>query len=89
VLKPIAVQHPDELGDAFANAGRTQVEGLLVFTHGFAVLNGSRIIALAARQRLPVLYGWREFVEDGGLMSYGPPTYKYWSDRRHFMLIVS
>jgi putative tryptophan/tyrosine transport system substrate-binding protein len=72
MLKPVAVQHPDELGDAFANAGRTQVEGLLVFTHGFAVLNSARIIALAARQRLPVLYGWREFVEDGGLMSYGP-----------------
>ena len=71
-LKPVSVQNPDELGNAFANAGRSQVEGLLVLTHGFAVLNSARIIALAARQRLPVLYGWREFVEDGGLMSYGP-----------------
>jgi putative ABC transport system substrate-binding protein len=71
-LKPVPVRHPDELAEAFANAGRSQVEGLLVFTHGFAVLNSARIIALAARQRLPVLYGWREFVENGGFMSYGP-----------------
>jgi len=35
-------------------------------------LNSAPIIALAARQRLPVLYGWREFVVDGGFMSYGP-----------------
>src|SRR5262249_49001901 len=41
-------------------------------THGFAVLNRTRILELAARQRLPVLYGWREFVQEGGLMSYGP-----------------
>ena len=71
-LKPMPVRYPDELGEAFANAGRDQVEGLLVFTHGFAVLNSARIVTLAARQRLPVLYGWREFVEDGGFMSYGP-----------------
>ena len=36
------------------------------------MLNSARIVTLAARQRLPVLYGWREFVEDGGFMSYGP-----------------
>jgi putative ABC transport system substrate-binding protein len=45
---------------------------LIVFTHGFAVLNGGRIIELAARQRLPTMYGWRDFVNEGGLMSYGP-----------------
>jgi putative ABC transport system substrate-binding protein len=43
-----------------------------VFTHGFAVLNRARIIEGTARQRLATMYGWREFVSDGGLMSYGP-----------------
>jgi putative ABC transport system substrate-binding protein len=71
-LQPVAARYADELEQAFASAERTQAEGLLVFTHGFAVLNRARIMELAARQRLPVMYGWREFVEEGGLMSYGP-----------------
>jgi putative ABC transport system substrate-binding protein len=72
MLQPIAVQHAEDLEPAFSDAEHGRVQGLIVFTHGFAVLNGARIIELAARQSLPVLYGWRDFVEDGGLMSYGP-----------------
>ncbi len=71
-LQPVAVRHPDDLEQAFAGAEHGRVEGLLVFTHGFAVLHRPRIMELAARQRLPALYGWREFAEEGGLMSYGP-----------------
>ena len=71
-LVPLAARNVDELEQAFATAARDKVEGAVVLTHGFAVLNRTRIVDLAARQRLPVLYGWREFVEEGGLMSYGP-----------------
>ena len=71
-IVPVAVRQVDELEHAFASAVRDQVEGMVVLTHGFAVLNRARIMDLVARQRLPVLYGWREFVEEGGLMSYGP-----------------
>jgi putative tryptophan/tyrosine transport system substrate-binding protein len=71
-IAPIAARNADELEQAFAAAARDQVEGMVVLTHGFAVLNRTRIVEVAARQRLPVLYGWREFVQEGGLMSYGP-----------------
>jgi putative ABC transport system substrate-binding protein len=47
---------------------------MLVFTHGFAVLNRGRIMELAEQHRVPILYGWRDFVDEGGLMSYGPDT---------------
>ena len=71
-LQPLAARDRDELEQAFAAAARERADALLVFTHGFAVLNGGRIIELAARQRLPTMYGWRDFVDEGGLMSYGP-----------------
>ena len=62
----------DELENLFAAAARERSEALIVFAHGFAYRNRSRIAELAARQRLPAMFGWREFVEAGGLMSYGP-----------------
>jgi putative tryptophan/tyrosine transport system substrate-binding protein len=71
-LAPIAAQTPEELETAFRAAAAQQLDGLIVLVHGFAVLNGPRIIALAAQHRVPVLYGWRDFVADGGLMSNGP-----------------
>lgn len=71
-LQPIATRNPDELEQAFAEARRGEAQGLLVFTHGFAVINRTRIMDLAARNRLPTLHGWRDFVDEGGLMSYGP-----------------
>ena len=71
-LQPLEARHPDELEQAFAAAVRERVDAMLVFTHGFAVLNRARIMELAAQHRLPTLYGWRDFTDEGGLMSYGP-----------------
>jgi putative ABC transport system substrate-binding protein len=71
-LQHLMAGHPDELEKAFAAAVSERADAVLVFTHGFAVLNRTRIMELAARNGLPTLYGWRDFVDEGGLMSYGP-----------------
>ena len=71
-LWPLAARHSDDLEGAFAASARERTGAMIVFTHGFAEINQQRIIELAARERLPTMYGWREFVIDGGLMSYGP-----------------
>jgi putative ABC transport system substrate-binding protein len=66
------VSNPEELDQAFSNAIGQNADAMIVLTHGFAVLNAERIMALALRHKLPVLYGWHDFVAQGGLMSYGP-----------------
>ena len=71
-LQPLAVRDPKDLEPLFAAATRERADALLVFAHAFAFVHRDRIIELAARQRLPAMYGWREFVDVGGLMSYGP-----------------
>jgi putative ABC transport system substrate-binding protein len=71
-LLPLATRDPKDLEMLFEMAVRERVDAVTVFTHGFAVLNRARIIEQAAQRRLPAMYGWREFVSDGGLMSYGP-----------------
>ena len=69
---PIPAQDVAQLEGAFQAAVAENTDGLIVFTHGFAVLGRARIMELAASHRLPVMYGWRDFVDEGGLMSYGP-----------------
>jgi putative ABC transport system substrate-binding protein len=56
---------------AFAALTAERPEALFVGAHTFFVRDRKRIIALAAKHRLPAIYEWPEHVEDGGLMSYG------------------
>jgi len=49
-----------------------RVGGLLIPNDSFFNSRRQSIVALAARHSLPTLYPWREYVEIGGLMSYGP-----------------
>jgi ABC-type uncharacterized transport system substrate-binding protein len=71
-LQPLSVRHPNDLERVFAEAARDRIDAVIIFTHGFAVLNSAKIIELAGRNRVPTMYGWRDFVHAGGLISYGP-----------------
>ena len=46
--------------------------GLIVAASPVSLVHRERIIALAARHRLPTIYFLRDFVSGGGLISYGP-----------------
>jgi len=72
-LLVIAVHSPDELDQAFAQIKRQHCDGLYVFEDPVFRSNG-KVIDLAATARLPTVYGGREFVTAGGLISYGPNT---------------
>jgi putative ABC transport system substrate-binding protein len=56
---------------AFEAAARQGIDALLVTLDGVLVANRHAIAALAARHRLPAMYASREFVDAGGLISYG------------------
>jgi putative tryptophan/tyrosine transport system substrate-binding protein len=62
----------DELDDALAWFKRERAEALVVQVSPLTLQLAGRIVALAARERLPALYEARNFVEAGGLASYGP-----------------
>jgi len=71
-LQPLEVRDAGELEGALTRATREGCDGLITFVHDFALQHRHQIVDLAARHRLPGMYGWREFVEVGGLISYGP-----------------
>jgi ABC-type uncharacterized transport system substrate-binding protein len=61
-----------ELEPAFASAGRQRADALLVSANPFFTGRRTELVALAARHMIPVGYPLREYVDAGGLMSYGP-----------------
>ncbi len=71
-LQILEVRQPDDFPRAFKAAKDGRAEGLDVLASPF--LHGYRetIIDLAAKNRLPAIYQWRETAEAGGLLSYGP-----------------
>ena len=71
-LQRLRVKGADDLESAFDAAKRSGAEAVLAHPSTFVATNRARIIELAAKHRLPVIFGGAEAAEAGGLMSYGP-----------------
>jgi putative ABC transport system substrate-binding protein len=70
-LQPLEVRTTTEFEAAFAAAVRGRADTLLVVQSTFTLAHRNQLAHLAAKHRLPAMYGSSEFVEVGGLMSYG------------------
>jgi putative ABC transport system substrate-binding protein len=70
-LRLVAVHGPDELHQAFSNIAAERADALLVFPSPMLFNERRRIVDLAAERRLPIMAMGKEFVQLGGLMSYG------------------
>jgi putative ABC transport system substrate-binding protein len=71
-LQPLELRGPEDFEAAFTEAKRGNAQALLAFDATLITAFTRRIAALAASNRLPMMYGFREFPDDGGLISYGP-----------------
>jgi putative tryptophan/tyrosine transport system substrate-binding protein len=71
-LQPLEARNPGDIEHVFDAAARERAAGLIVFDDPAIWSYRKQIVALATTRRLPVVYGQRDFVDDGGLMSYGP-----------------
>jgi len=69
IVSPVSA--PSEIDDAFAAAAEKGGGGLIVMPNVFTVSNQERIVAQAARFRIPTVYPLSQFVAAGGLLSYG------------------
>jgi len=71
VLLPIEARSLNTMEDAFAALVKEHVKAVMVLTASVTFFNRDRIAELASRYRLPSVFSLREFVQAGGLMSYG------------------
>ena len=70
-LQLVAVRGPDELDRAFSTIAGERADALLVFPSPMLFTERKRIVDLTAKHRLPLVAMSKEFVQLGGLMSYG------------------
>jgi putative ABC transport system substrate-binding protein len=70
-LQFVEARGPTDLDRAFSDMTRARADALTVLTGAMFVNERRRLVDLAAKNRLPAVYPLREFVDAGGLMSYG------------------
>jgi putative ABC transport system substrate-binding protein len=71
-LLVVKVRVESEFDAAFADAVRQGAGAILTTADSYLTARRVRIVDLAKKYSLPAIYPWREYVEAGGLMSYGP-----------------
>jgi putative ABC transport system substrate-binding protein len=70
-LQFVEARDPADIDRAFSDMTRARAGAVAVWTTAMLVSARERLVALAAKNRLPVVYTLREFVDAGGLMAYG------------------
>jgi putative ABC transport system substrate-binding protein len=65
------VRQAEDFERAFEAAVKQRADALVVAQDGLTQANGKHIVGLAVKHRLPAIYSASEYVDDGGLISYG------------------
>ena len=71
-LQVLEARGPNEFDRAFAAMVKQRAGALLVFADAAYIFDRTPLAQLAAKSRLPAIYGLREHVDAGGLLAYGP-----------------
>jgi ABC-type uncharacterized transport system substrate-binding protein len=77
-LQVLEVRRREEVAAAVRAARNSQADALNVFSSPILASLHREIVAFAAEYRLPAIYQWKEHVEAGGLVSYGPGLAAIW-----------
>ncbi len=73
-VESVEVRNTGDLTTAFESIVHEHPDALLLLVDPFTLSQRTRIVEFAAKERLPAIYEARDFVDAGGLMSYGPLT---------------
>ena len=70
-LRPKELRNAADIDTAFTEIASERTDALIILVDGVTTTHRQRIVESVAKQRLPAIYQVREFVEAGGLMSFG------------------
>jgi putative ABC transport system substrate-binding protein len=75
------VRSADDIGRVFQGIAEKPGVGMIIPTDSYTRTRGERIAELALKARIPVIAAFSEFVDEGGLMFYGPSAADYMPDQ--------
>src|SRR5215831_2786825 len=75
---PVEIRSPGEVESAFATLADQHVDAIMVITSAFFISQRERIAEIARKLRMPTIFAEREYMEAGGLMSYGESIYDFY-----------
>ena len=84
-LLSLEVRSLDDFESAFARAKKDRAQALITTPGGLITTQQRQVLDFAAKNRLPAMYHTSEFVEAGGLMSYGPNYTDLWRRAADFV----
>jgi putative ABC transport system substrate-binding protein len=86
----LRVTTPAEIEPAFLAAAENKVSGIVVVFDALTFFHRARLAEIAVRHRMPTIFNFRQYVEAGGLMSYGPNLADmYRQSARHIQKVLS
>jgi ABC-type uncharacterized transport system substrate-binding protein len=76
-LQYLQVRTPAEFDAAFRAMSDSRTQGIVAVPDNLIMLERTRLAEFAKDKRIPVISGWSEFAESGGLLTYGPNSRKF------------
>jgi len=76
-LQYLQVRTPAEFDAAFRAMNDSKTQGIVAVPDNLIMLERARLAEFAKDNRIPVISGWSEFADSGGLMTYGPNSRKF------------
>jgi len=71
-VQPVSLRGRADFDAAFAEMTRRRPDAIFIVADGLTTLNRKRLIEFAASQRIPAMYEFSVYTQDGGLIAYGP-----------------
>jgi putative tryptophan/tyrosine transport system substrate-binding protein len=87
-LHPVEVRGPSDFDAAFAAMAREQVDALITFSDVLTFVYAKRVGELVTAARLPAMIPFREVVDEGALMSYGPSLPAMWRRAADYVIRI-
>jgi len=84
-VQPFGVRDPSDFDGAFSAMNRERPDAIFIISDALTNIHRKRVLDFAATNRLPAMYEDNRYVNDGGLMSYGPSFSDMWPRAAYYV----